>query len=104
MNMINTTQFNELTQAGSGKQIVVFSASWCGPCKMLTPVLDTLSKEYTNVTFSKIDIEEEQELTISLGIKGVPTVMFFDNGEIKYKHVGASSASVMKNHIDTYLS
>jgi thioredoxin 1 len=104
MNQITTNQFKELTSVNGGKQIIVFTANWCGPCKMLAPVLDKLSESYGDVGFSKVDIEEEQDLTVGLGITGVPTIMFYQNGELKHRHVGASSSAVMKNYIDKHLS
>jgi thioredoxin 1 len=88
----------------NGKHVVMHSSSWCGPCKMLTPILDKISQEYPDITFSKVDIEQEQDLTTSLDIRGVPTIMMYDAGELKYKHIGASSAPVMKSYIDEHLS
>jgi thioredoxin 1 len=103
MNQITTSEFQQLTSPKGGKQVIVFSATWCGPCKMLTPVLERLSQSYNDVGFSKVDIEQEQDLTVGLGISGVPTIMFYDNGELKHKHVGAAAQTVMKSYIDTHL-
>jgi thioredoxin 1 len=103
MNIITTEQFKNYTQPTAGKQIVMFSAAWCGPCKVLTPVLDSIAASSEDVTISKVDIEQEQDLTVSLGISGVPTLLFYNNGELKHKHVGATSASRMKELIEKHL-
>lgn len=79
---VNKEEFNELLK--QDKILVVdFFAVWCGPCQMLGPVLEDLAKEMDNIEVLKIDIDEEQELAIEMGIEVVPTVMIFKNGEKK---------------------
>lgn len=79
---VNKDEFNQLLK--QDKILVVdFFAVWCGPCQMLGPVLEDLAKEMDNIEVLKIDIDEEQELAIEMGIEVVPTVMIFKNGEKK---------------------
>lgn len=89
---VNKDEFNELLK--QDKILVVdFFAEWCGPCQMLGPVLESLANEIDNIDVLKIDIDEEQELAIEMGIEVVPTVMIFKNGEKKNVLQGLRSKS-----------
>ena len=89
---VNKEEFNELLK--QDKILVVdFFAVWCGQCQMLGPVLEDLAKEMENIEVLKIDIDEEQELAIEMGIEVVPTVMIFKNGEKKNVLQGLRSKS-----------
>jgi thioredoxin 1 len=69
--------------------LVDFTAAWCGPCKMLAPVVEKLSEELAGkVKVGKLDIDEAPEVATKYGIRSVPTVMVFVGGEIKAKHLG----------------
>lgn len=65
-----------------------FFATWCGPCKMLAPIIEELSQELPDVKFYKIDVDKLRELAVEYSIRGVPTLIFFKNGEIKETVVG----------------
>ena len=82
---INSLQeFETLIQ--NGKTVIVdFFATWCGPCMMLSPILEELSSEYK---VCKINVDEEQELAMSNKIMSIPTVYFYKDGELKNKFVG----------------
>ena|ERR1700729_4272022 len=70
--------------------LVYFSASWCGPCKMLSPVLDEVSKDMADrLKIVKMDIDNNPKVPSALGIRGVPTMMLFKNGEAASTKVGA---------------
>ena len=85
--------------------LVDFYADWCGPCRMVSPLLESLSKEYDGrVKFVKINTDENQELTMKLGIMSIPTVMIFRGGDLKARIVGAGPASLYKQKIDSALS
>lgn len=71
--------FNELVN--NKKVIVDFFATWCGPCKMLSLVLDQLSNEYENITFVKVDVDKCHEVSKKYGIMSVPTLILFENGK-----------------------
>lgn len=68
--------------------VVDFFATWCGPCKMLAPIIEELSQELPDVKFYKIDVDKLRELAVEYSIRGVPTLIFFKNGEIKETVVG----------------
>ena len=81
--------------------VLDFSATWCGPCKRLAPIIDELAEEYSGKAYiGKIDIEECPELTDKFGIMSVPTILFFKNGELQEdKIVGAASKQELENKI-----
>ena len=84
---VNSEEFNKLAQRS--KCIVDFSATWCGPCQMLAPVLNKVSEGYTeDIKFYNIDIDENTELASSFDITGVPTIIFFENGHEKDRMIG----------------
>lgn len=84
--------------------IVKFSASWCGPCKKLAGTINEIAPECTNVTFVDVDIEEaDEEFVTKSGIRNVPVLQFFKNGELVDKNVGALPAGSLKNKIEENL-
>ncbi len=86
----------------SDKPVVVdFSATWCGPCRQLTPIIDDLAKEYSGkVKVGKVDIDQSQEVAGKYGITSVPTVLFFKGGAKVDTLVGLNAKSVYKTKID----
>jgi thioredoxin 1 len=78
----------------SGKVLVDFWADWCGPCKMLAPIIEELSEEYSDtVKFAKVDVDAAGEIAERYGISSIPTVMLFQNGEAIGSIVGAHPKS-----------
>ncbi len=84
---INDEQFNEMIK-GDVPVVVDFHADWCGPCKVLSPILDELDDEIENVEFVKINVDHYPELSGSYEIMAVPTVIMFKNGEVKDRFAG----------------
>jgi thioredoxin 1 len=81
--------------------VVDFYADWCGPCKMISPMIEQLSKEYKGrAKFVKIDTDDNQELAGQFGIMSIPTVMFFSKGKIEDIVIGAVPSSVLKSKVD----
>ena len=84
--------------------LVDYWAEWCGPCKMIAPVLDEVSKEYAGkLTVAKLNIDENQATPPKFGIRGIPTLMLFKNGNVVATKVGALSKSQLTAFIDSNL-
>jgi len=84
--------------------LVDFWAPWCGPCRMITPTVEQLAEEYDGrVTFVKMNTDENMETPTSLGIRGIPTLILFANGEEVDRIVGVTPKPTLKRKIDTVL-
>jgi len=90
----------------SGQLLMVdFWADWCGPCKMLAPVIEGLGDEYEGKAIvGKINVDEEQELAIRYGVMSIPTVIFFKDGEEVARKVGMLPAAQFTEVLDNYLN
>jgi thioredoxin 1 len=100
--MENVTSAQVAQLQSEGKKILVqYTASWCGPCKALTPRLSNLSNKYSDVTFVKVDVDENQDDVMELGIGSVPTIMIYDGYTLINRSVGANIDSVYSKILDT---
>ncbi len=81
--MIKSDQELKQLVSGPGNKVLYFTASWCPPCRMIAPIFDKFSKEFTNVKFAKIDIDENSDSAANYGIRSVPTFIFVENQKIK---------------------
>ncbi len=90
----------EVLQAGV-PVLVDYWADWCGPCKMISPILDEVAKEYAGkLKVCKLNIDENQATPPKFGIRGIPTLMLFKNGQVEATKVGAVSKSQLAAFID----
>lgn len=89
----------------SDKPVLVdYWAEWCGPCKMIAPILDEVSGEYDDkLQIAKLDVDANQSTSMKYGIRGVPTLMLFKDGDVVATHVGALTKSQLTTFIDTNL-
>lgn len=92
--------FEKNVLGGKGIVLVDFFAEWCGPCKMLAPNLEELSKEGYNIY--SVDIDQEQELAAKYGVMSIPTLIFFKDGEKMDRIVGLTAKSALKDKLDYY--
>ena len=82
--------------------LVDYWAEWCGPCKMIAPVLDEIAKEYQGkLKICKLNIDENQETPPKYGVRGIPTLMLFKNGNVEATKVGALSKSQLAAFLDS---
>lgn len=86
---INRESFEKII-AQDGKTVLVdFWATWCGPCRMIAPVLEEVAKERPDVTVCKVDVDEERELALEYGVSSIPTLLVFRDGKVVNQSVGA---------------
>ena len=103
MEQINTEQFDELLK-GDKPVVCDFFATWCGPCRMLAPVMEEVSKEFEDkAVFVKVDVDENVELARRYGIMSIPLVSIFKNGEQTAKSLGYTSKSETKEFLENNL-
>ena len=101
--IVNLTQENFAAEVlQSPKPVLVdFWAEWCGPCKMISPLLDELATEYDGkVKIGKINTDEQQQLASEYGIRSIPTLLFFKNGQVVNQMVGARGKRDFKTVLD----
>lgn len=75
----------------SGKVIVDFWATWCGPCKMQAPILEQFAQSHPDVSVCKVDVDDEPQLAARYGIMSIPTLLYFHNGQLVNKTVGVQT-------------
>ncbi len=86
---INHESFEKII-AQNGKTVLVdFWATWCGPCRMIAPVLEEVAKERPDVTVCKVDVDEERELALEYGVSSIPTLLVFRDGKVVNQSIGA---------------
>lgn len=98
---LSITSANYQEVIDSGKPVVIdFWAEWCGPCRMVAPIIDELAAEYEGkVIIGKCDVDENDALAVKFGIHNIPTVIFLKNGEVVDKQVGAGPRNLFEDKI-----
>ncbi|MBR4363687.1 MAG: thioredoxin [Prevotella sp.] len=99
-----TSENFESLKSGSLPLVVDFWATWCGPCRMVGPIIEELAKEYDGkLTVGKCDVEENDDLAAEFGIRNIPTILFFKDGVVVDKLVGAVSKAKIEEKFQTLL-
>lgn len=103
--MVKKISEKEFGQAEAGSAVVVdFSATWCGPCKMLAPVLEELSEEMQGTAeFYNVDVDENPDLAVRFGISSIPALVFMKNGEKVAQQIGFQPKAGIKEFISANL-
>lgn len=101
---IELTEQNFEDTIKDGVVMVDFWAPWCGPCRMIAPVIDSLAAQYAGkAKICKVNTDEQQELAAKFGIRSIPTIYFFKNGEKVDEMIGASTEQDFKDKLDGLL-
>ena len=91
-------------KTGNLPLVVDFWATWCGPCRMVAPIIEELAKQYDGkIVVGKCDVEECEELAAEFGVRNIPTILFFKNGEVVDKLIGAQSKGRFEEKFEALL-
>jgi thioredoxin 1 len=107
MIVVNVTELNNSNFENfinDGLSLVDIYADWCGPCKVLSPIIDELSSDYSGqVNFGKLDADKNTEIVKQLGVRNIPTILIYKNGEVVDRTVGMTSKNQLIDLIDKHL-
>jgi len=99
---LTVSNFDEITK--EGVSLVDFWAPWCGPCRMIAPVIEELAAEFEGkANICKVNTDEEQDVAVKYGIRSIPTILFFKNGEVVEQMVGAASKQAFADKLNALL-
>ena len=103
MEIINEKNFAEKTK--NGIVVVDFFANWCGPCRMMAPILESIQKEIGDkISIYKVDVDESEELSRKFGVMSIPTLVIFKNGEEQNKLIGLRPKDSLMTEFNSYLN
>jgi len=99
---LTSSNFDETVKEGI--TLVDFWAPWCGPCRMIAPVIEELAAEYEGkATIAKVNTDEEQDLAVKFGIRSIPSILFFKDGQVVDQMVGAASKQAFAEKLDSLI-
>ncbi len=101
---LTDANFKEEILDYKGLAVVDFWAVWCGPCKMIGPIIEEIGEKFENVKVGKLDVDNNPDTAIEYGIRSIPTVLFLKDGEVVEKHVGSAPKSVFFEKVEGMLS
>jgi thioredoxin 1 len=101
---VNDSAFEKTVLKSAIPVIVDFWAPWCGPCKMVAPVLDKIAKDYEGKLFvAKVNTDENQEWAGRYGVQGIPTMLFIADGKVLHRQVGVVPEGILREAVDQFL-
>jgi thioredoxin 1 len=101
---VNESNFEQLVLKSDKPVMIDFWAEWCGPCRMIAPIVEEMSHEYEGkAVIAKVDVDSNNGIAAQYGIRNIPTVLFFKNGQVADKQVGAVGKSALVNKLNALL-
>ena len=101
---ITDSNFEEVVMKSDKPVLVDFWAEWCGPCRMVGPIVEELAKEYEGkAVIGKIDVDSNPNVSMQFGVRNIPTLLIFKNGQIVDKQVGAAPKNILAKKLDAQL-
>tara|TARA_Y100001968_G_scaffold308159_1_gene326620 strand:+ start:375 stop:692 length:318 start_codon:yes stop_codon:yes gene_type:complete len=99
-----TANFKEEVLESKHPVLVDFWAEWCGPCRMITPIIEELHEDFKDkAVVGKVNVDSESEISSEYGITSIPTLLFFKDGEIVDKHIGSASKSQLEDKLNSLI-
>ncbi len=99
------TNFETEAINDKGVSVVDFWAEWCGPCRMITPIIEELAKDLDGkVKIGKLNVDENSEVSQRYAIRSIPTILIFKNGEVVDRHVGSTTKAALQQKIEQHLN
>lgn len=104
LNTIDNTNFENLVTNNSGITLLDFWAPWCGPCRMLTPIIEELAENFKDkVTVGKVNVDDNRELALKYNISAIPTILIFKNGKLAKQIIGLRDLNSLTDELNSLL-
>jgi thioredoxin 1 len=104
MHILTDATFDALVIRSGKLAVVDFSAEWCGPCRLVSPIIHDLADEYDGrIVTGEVNVDENPQITMKYKVRNIPTVLFIKNGEVVDKQVGTASKSTYRNLVEKYI-
>ena len=100
---LTTSTFDETVAASDQPIVVDFWAEWCGPCKLIAPILGEIATEQPGITIAKLNVDENPEIAMRFNVMSIPTLLVFDKGELAKKLVGAKGKGQLLQELNEFL-
>ncbi len=100
---LSTSTFDETVVASDKPVVVDFWAEWCGPCKMIAPILGEIATEQPGITIAKLNVDDNPEIAMRYNVMSIPTLLVFDKGEVRKRVVGAKGKGQLLQELSEFL-